>query len=188
MRRLVTAFKDRGSWGLAGVLGHQLALAVLWVLRTAQEQGRYPSAGGVVLVPVPSSPRAVRARGFDHSRVLARTAARLVSARASPGSGVGVALPLRRVRVVADQSGLGRAQRLVNQRGTMRARAPSGCRTAIVVDDVCTTGASLSEAARALNEAGWTVLGAAVVAHPSRPGPGRTVDSQIFLEEPLKRV
>lgn len=188
VRQLVTAFKDRGSWGLRRVLGGQLALAVRWVLDGVLQDGCLEGTRQVVLVPVPSSPKAVRTRGFDHSRVLADTAARLLREGDTGGLRVDVARPLRRVRAVADQSGLGRAERRRNQHRTMRAAPPAGCRCAVVIDDVCTTGASLSEAARALTEAGWTVLGAAVVAHPSHPVGRREDPLKVFLPDPLKGV
>ena len=50
---------------------------------------------------------------------------------------------------------------------SVRARAP---RTVLLVDDIITTGATLSEASRALQQAGHTVLGAAVVAATPRTG------------------
>ena len=61
------------------------------------------------------------------------------------------------------------AQRAANRRASMsvRARAP---RTVLLVDDIITTGATLSEASRALQQAGHTVLGAAVVAATPRTG------------------
>jgi len=156
LRNLITAHKDRGSWGLAGVLAGQLALAVRAVVQTGAGVG---AVTGVVLVPVPSSPSAVRRRGYDHSLVLARGASARLAGRPP------VAPVLRRSARTADQSGLGRRERASNQRGTMRARAPAaGQRCAVLTDDICTTGASLAEAARALREAGWLVLGAAVVA------------------------
>ena len=85
--------------------------------------------------------------------------------RCAPRCGVpvgrGVLAP---VRSVADSAGLTGAERAANLAGAFRARrAPPGW-SALVVDDVVTTGATLGEARRALLEAGWDVLGGAVVA------------------------
>lgn len=168
LRAMLTAHKDRGAWTLTGVLAGQLALAVdaLLAVHLPAGMGRGPAV--VAIVPVPSSRRAVRERGFDHGLALARGAARRAGSRRRDGPRL-VAVPaLRRQHRVADQSGLGRAQRVANQHGSMRARAPGSTRMAVLCDDICTTGASLTEAERALSEAGWTVLGAAVVAHPQR--------------------
>lgn len=166
--RLVSAHKDRGALALGPVLGARLAVAVDALLQ-------WEGAGGhdLWLVPVPSTARAVRARGLDHSRTIARQAARRLrrDVRASgPGRGrVRVAPVLRRRGHVADNARLSAAQRARNQAGSMVARPPRPAGAlAVVTDDVCTTGASLAEAARALAAAGWTVVGAAVVAHPTR--------------------
>jgi predicted amidophosphoribosyltransferase len=120
---------------------------------------------GVVLVPVPSSPAAVRARGQDHARRLARAAARTLP-------GVPARPLLRLTRAVADQAGLDTAARARNLSGALTARASAGLRV-VVVDDVVTTGATLAEATRALQAAGAQVLGAAVVAATVRRRSGR---------------
>ncbi|GAA1396829.1 ComF family protein [Luteococcus peritonei] len=153
LREMVSAHKDRGSWLLAGVLGAQLAVAASPLL---------PRDGAVVLVPLPSSPRAVRERGYDHARALARAASVRLPGRPR------VLPALRRGTSVADQAGLGRGQRAANQRGSMTARPVRPPGRAILVDDVCTTGASLAEARRSLLAAGWEVLGAAVVAQRTK--------------------
>ncbi|MDG4862198.1 phosphoribosyltransferase family protein, partial [Streptomyces sp. T-3] len=62
---------------------------------------------------------------------------------------------LRQRRVVADQSGLNSRQRLANLTGALET-APGAARLlaghrAVLVDDLMTTGASLTEAARALS-------------------------------------
>lgn len=164
VRAALLAHKERGRLGLVRPLGSALAAAVA-------QLGVPP---GIVLVPVPSAPAAVRARGHDHARRLAATAARsLPGTRARP--------LLVAARAVADQSGLDSAGRAANLSGALRARRPVPGLAIVVVDDVVTTGATLAEAARALRAAGADVVGCAVVAgtrrlnrHPGgRPGPGR---------------
>lgn len=163
-RGLVSAHKERSALGLTRVLAERLALAVLALLAAAGVRDL-----PVLLVPVPSARRAVRERGFDAGLALARGAARrLPQARASP-----LVVPARRV---ADQSGLGAAERHANLTGAFRLRRGSRPRaTVVVVDDVVTSGASLTEAVRALREGGVPVLGAATVAATVRrrpTGPG----------------
>ena len=195
-RGLVSAHKERGALGLSRVLGERLALAVLALLHAVDDDdpglgGTGPAGsrfggsgvgwGPLLLVPVPSARRAVRERGFDAGLALARAAARrLPGARAGP-----LLVPARRV---ADQSGLGAAERQENLAGAFRVRGglrgpsrqvPAGS-VVVLVDDVVTSGASLTEATRALRARGVDVLGAATVAatvrrHPAgRRPPGRT--------------
>jgi predicted amidophosphoribosyltransferase len=117
---------------------------------------------GAVLVPVPSHPAAVRARGFDHTLTLARWAGRR--------AGLPVRTPLRRVRATRDQVGLDAAGRWAAQRGTMAARAGHGA--AVIIDDVVTTGATCAEAVRALQAGGYRVAGIAAVADTPRTAAG----------------
>jgi predicted amidophosphoribosyltransferase len=87
-------------------------------------------------------------------------------------SGIGrVCTPLRLARAVRDSAGLDIAERAANLHLAMVARAPRRVSTALVVDDITTTGASLIEATRALRLAGWRVVGAAVVAATPRRRP-----------------
>lgn len=58
VRAVLLAHKERGALGLAGVLGRALAAAVRAAAR------RSPGEGPLLLVPVPSSRGAVRARGM----------------------------------------------------------------------------------------------------------------------------
>jgi ComF family protein len=151
VRMALLAHKEQGRRGLTRPLGTALARAV----------AALGSPQGVVLVPVPSSRAAVRARGQDHARRLAAAAAReLPATRARP-----LLVP---ARAVADQSGLDARQRAANLAGALRARQPLTGVRVVVVDDVVTTGATLAEAARALRAAGADVRGAAVVAATAR--------------------
>jgi predicted amidophosphoribosyltransferase len=115
-------------------------------------------------VPVPSRPHCRRRRGADVGLLLARHAARELRAIGWPAA---VAPLLRHRARSVDQAGLGRDERLRNVAGTLVARRRPVAREAcasIVVDDIVTTGATLDEAFRALDGAGWPMLGGAVVA------------------------
>lgn len=120
---------------------------------------------GSVLVPVTTTPRRAAERGFDQARELARRIA------------------VRRDGVCADvlrkhggaQHGRRRGERLM-ARGRFAVR--TGARvppSALLLDDVVTTGATLRDAARLLAAAGCDVLGAVVVARtpPNRETPRR---------------
>nr|WP_221204170.1 ComF family protein [Modestobacter versicolor] len=171
VRPAVLAFKEHGRAELAAPLGTALALAAAAVLT-----GAPPGAGPVLLVPVPSSAAAVRRRGRDHVRELAEAAAAELRAAGVPARTAQLLgrAPGRRVR---DSAGLDAAQRRANLAGRFRAlppRAglPPGCRL-VLVDDVVTSGATLTEAARALRDtptrrADTPVLAAVVAATPRR--------------------
>lgn len=145
-RAALLAHKERGRLRLVRPLGEALGAA----LRALE----LPET--TLVVPVPSSRAAVRSRGFDHARRLARAGAR--------SAGLGSAVLLVPARSVADQSGLSTAARAANLAGALRARRDLSGLDVVVVDDVVTTGATLVEAARALTAGGARVLGAACVA------------------------
>lgn len=157
--RVLVAYKDGGRTDAAPALAVALAAAVAAALAAAG-----PDCSGIVLVTVPSSRRAWRARGF-HPVDLLLARAGLRPAR--------LLRPRRRVRV-ADQVGLGRDQRLLNRGGTLAATRPLAGQVVVLVDDIVTTGATLLEARRALHEAGADVFGAATVAETRRHLPDST--------------
>lgn len=161
-RGLLTAHKEDRALMLTALLGDRLAASVGELLRVR----RVPSGEPVIVVPVPSAAAAVRERGFDATGALARRAVRRLSA----GRPVRTAGLLAQHRGLADQSGLDAAERAANLQGGLRLRRgwaaarrrPDGP-ALVVVDDLVTTGASLTEASRCLVEAGFEVLGAATV-------------------------
>ncbi|MEO8557016.1 MAG: phosphoribosyltransferase family protein [Actinomycetota bacterium] len=180
-RKALVEFKDGGRRDLVGVLAPLLAAAMAAALAgDAHLQAALAAGNGPVLVvPVPSSPAAVRRRGDAPLALLTRAAVREVGF--SPRQLI-VSPALRLRRRVADQAGLDHIQRASNLEQAMQVRprwrtsiAGVNC---LLVDDVLTTGATLVEAARALRAGGSGHVAAATVAatqrHGQRPGiPGR---------------
>ncbi|RBY86536.1 ComF family protein [Blastococcus sp. TF02A-30] len=168
VRPAVVEFKERGRAELAVPLGAALALAVAAVVAAVPG----PWRGPVLLVPVPSSAAALRARGRDHVRELAGRAVRELCAAGLPAAQAPL---LRRRGRVRDSAGLPAAQRRANLAGSFvlarRPAAPEGL--LVLVDDVVTSGATLAEAASVLAAAvpdgGPPVLGAVVAATPRTP-------------------
>ena len=183
LRDAVTAYKDEERRDLAGVLADALAMSVATALATDPVLRRRAGTGGQVLVvPLPSSGASRRRRGGDPVGDLARaTAARLAghTARRQP---LVVAPALRLTRAVADQSRLDRTERADNLAGALAVRQRwadavrgSAC---LLVDDVVTTGATLTEAARALRVAGAEHVAAATVAATQRRARGHALVSR----------
>lgn len=166
-RAVLLSHKERGALRLAAPLGAALAAAVR---RAAPRVTAGTATGPLTLVPVPSAPHAVAARGHDPVRRIALAAARRLRGRGLP---VRVLTVLRQQRAVADQSGLTARQRGANLAGALEAASGSGALLAegetVLVDDLMTTGASLAEAARAVRAAAGEVTGAAVIAARTAP-------------------
>jgi predicted amidophosphoribosyltransferase len=157
LRRLINAHKERQALILTRFLAERLALSVYALLTSEAYASR---ATRIVLVPIPSAARTVRQRGFDATSSMARIAARRLRGRYL----ISAQTVLTQARPVADQAGLGARARRENLAGALRVRRPIKAGAVVLVDDLVTTGSSLTEAARALREARIPVLGAATVA------------------------
>lgn len=135
-RRIVKAYKDKGERRLGPLIAAAMARCV------SPDRVRE----GYAVTFIPATRAAVRRRGFDHAEELAG----LIAGR----------LGLDRLKLMepprtADQRALTRQQRAENMRGAIRvaAGAPIPERL-IVIDDICTTGATLYAAGDALAAAG----------------------------------
>ena len=141
-RALVAALKFSGRIALAAEAARAIAPVAEMAL---------PRSG--VLVPVPGSPIRTRTRGFDPAALIAAELARLL--------GRGMRSDCLRRADGPRQVGRSRESRL--------ARPPlveclRGVPAAVLVDDVITTGATLSACASALREGGCDAVSAVALA------------------------
>jgi ComF family protein len=144
---LLVAFKDRGQFALARELGKLMEPLVQELLQLS---------GPGYLVPAPSRTQNFAKRGFQPSLLLARQLANRVQS-------VKVLNCLVLSSGVLDQVGLSSEERIANLSGSMRLNQPVSGKTVFLVDDVVTTGATITEAWKTLSLGGAIVLGALVV-------------------------
>jgi ComF family protein len=156
LRELIHLLKYGGVRPAANVLGRMLAEAIA----TLEPEFRTDS---VAVIPVPLHRTKLRQRGFNQAELIALSAMKLRPRGDRLRCCGGV---LERNRETASQIGLTSHQRRENLRGAFGVAQPElvkGCEV-LVVDDVYTTGATVSECARVLRRAGATKIWVATVA------------------------
>jgi len=156
LRELIHLLKYNGVRPAANVLGRMLA-ACLTQLEPEFEDEE------ILIVPVPLYKEKRRQRGFNQAETILREAMRFYPEPARFALATDI---LQRVRDTQSQIGLSSHQRRENMRGAFAVSdgAPIAGRSIVVVDDVHTTGTTLSECARVLQKAGVTRVWAATVA------------------------
>ncbi len=150
IRRLKYAEATHAAFPLGYLLGHSVLRA-----EATTHFGR-----AATLVPVPLHPTRLVERGYNQAALLARGIAAATGARLDVDC-------LRRVRATDAQAKLDERGRAENAERAFSVR-PAAPRAVVLVDDVCTTGATLRAAARALEAGGHRVLGALTVSLSSR--------------------
>jgi competence protein ComFC len=159
----VSAYRSRGIARhviLNFKYGRQIHLRHLvgrWLL-AAFDDSRLRERRFDVIVPVPLHPARQRQRGFNQAALLAE--------RLGPHLGVAVRPVLQRVRFTTTQTAFDRAERIQNLRHAFRLRKNADVRKldVLLIDDVLTTGSTLSECARVLKKSGARSVYAATAA------------------------
>ena len=111
-----------------------------------------------MIVPVPLHPARQRERGFNQANLLAELLTAQISIPSKP--------VLKRVRYTTTQTALDRAERMENLHNAFRLRRNANVRglRVLLIDDVLTTGSTLSECARILKRSGAISVHAATAA------------------------
>jgi ComF family protein len=154
LRRAIARLKYQGRRDLAPWLGRQLAMLI-------RDHGPAPDDTSAWLVPVPIHADRRRQRGFNQAELLARMVGRQLGLRVAPQL-------LQRQRRTLPQHGLGVDERQRNLQGAFLAAAPIPGVGLWLVDDICTTGATLRAAQQSLRARGWCVTGWLVLARAER--------------------
>ena len=149
---LVHSFKFRGRRSAARAAGELMGRAF----------SRFPELSPAqALVPMPLHPRRRRERGYNQARLIAEAL--------SDWTGLPVWDVVARTRSTNPLWALGRDARANALAGAFTASpAVEGARL-LIVDDVCTSGASLEECARSLRAAGAAWVGGFVFARQWQP-------------------
>ena len=116
------------------------------------------------IIPLPLADKRLAERGFNQSAVVAEGIAKKLRLPYAPRG-------LLKIRETPPQAGLGREARLKNVRGAFDCGESIAGQHIAIVDDVMTTGATMSEAARVLKSAGASYISAWVIARADRLSP-----------------
>lgn len=154
LRDLVLTLKFGRKLHIARPLARLLAARL-------RRTGLLADAPNLVLAPVPlTSEHALRA-GWNHAEEIANCMAVELNVRVVPGL-------LKKIRSTAPQATLKRMARRVNLKGAFACESRLAERhkgaTVILIDDVITTGSTISECARTLSEAQFSTVRAAAIA------------------------
>ncbi len=133
-RKNIHSMKFQGKKALAGPFGRVMAGAA---------EGLGPFDG---VTWVPMSPAGRKSRGYDQSQLLAKSVAKALGLPLLP--------LLRKERDTAVQHDLPRQERLENVKKAYGASPGSQGKRVLLVDDIVTTGATMTECALALYRAG----------------------------------
>jgi ComF family protein len=145
--RLVQSFKFSANLALVDFFSDALA-------RQVKHSGMLMPD---MIVALPLANKRLASRGFNQSALIADVVGRLLNIKVAHSA-------MLRIRETPPQAGLSRALRLKNIKGAFDCAGNVDGKHIAVIDDVMTTGATLSEAAKVLKRAGAIKVDAWVLA------------------------
>lgn len=154
-QRILLASKEDGVRGADDLIVRALEHSLNRALRKTRQTP--------VLIPIPSSPQAIRKRGRDFLTE--------ISMRVAKSVGLSTQCLLQHNRRVKDQTLLDASARYKNLEGALvLKKRPTRIHEVFLIDDLVTTGATLNEAVKTLEMSGFRVVGAvtALVSLPLR--------------------
>lgn len=160
VKTAVWEVKYRGNGGVARLAGTLLAEELLsWLAELAETD----ALARPLFIPVPLAKKRARERGFNQCELLAREVVRNIGNSVELRTDI-----LVKTKETASQTkSESRAARLENLRGAFAVRTPEAVaeRDVVLLDDVTTTGATLTEARTTLLAAGARKVLAITFAH-----------------------
>ena len=102
-----------------------------------------------LLIPVPMSRSGKAERGFNQSELICKVVGRELGIPTAKGAAA-------KIRSTLPQKSLGRMSRRVNVRNAFSVRKPEviAGKRVLIIDDICTTGSTISELAKVLSSSG----------------------------------
>lgn len=159
MKRAIWLMKYAGKRNLAGVFGEMLGSHLALEL---SELGPLENFHDPIMIPIPLSKKRMRERGYNQTELLCQSMLKMNKNLEYQNK------ILKKIKETEHQARLkDRSVRLKNLLGTfeIRDRDLVRGRNIILVDDVTTTGATLSEAKKVLRAAGARKVIAVTIAH-----------------------
>ena len=141
MHTLIHQFKYQNKTGLRKLFA---GLLLSFIEKYSLDMSAYD-----IIVPVPLHPTRLRERGYNQTELLTETLSKTFNLIIASKN-------LSRIRHTKNQALLGKKERWTNIQGAFKINDPSGFqkKSVLIVDDLFTTGATASEAARLLKKAG----------------------------------
>lgn len=145
--KIIKTFKYRLIEDLAQPISRLMKKHLIWLNATKKFN---ILSDDPIITPVPLHPRRLNWRGFNQSELIAKSLADGLNCRTEPG------LLVRSKATIPQADIKEREPRLTNIRGTFKLAGASDLknRTILLVDDICTTGATLNECADTLKKGG----------------------------------